>query len=224
MRCQDVRTYVRKALRSSGKAGFGCSDMRRCGLRAFGLRGLAFGRPRFGRFCRTKIGHGNFTPLFCDLMVHFHLPAVAESLNYGFSVHVVAQSLNYGFSLKYGIMAALVPYLMYQRPNAQMLGLEWNCMCSCAIGGFACVEPKWYTYLWASRHTPPPPRPASIPQRSGCLSSSSSSFPRRQSSIKDAEDPVEISSEDGDGDDDEEADPVGPPRVRARCLKGLTEE
>ena len=130
MRCQDVRTYVRKALRTSGKAGFGCSDMRRCGLRAFGLRGLAFGRPRFGRFCRTKIGHGNFTPLFCDLMVHFHLPAVAESLNYGFSVHVVAQSLNYGFSLNYGIMAALVPYLMYQRPNARMPQREARNACS----------------------------------------------------------------------------------------------
>ena len=43
------------------------------------------------------------------------------------------------------------------------------------------------------------------------------------SSIKDAEDPVEISSEDGDGDDDEEADPVRRASPR-KGVQALTEE
>ena len=197
---------------------FGHPALRTSCIRAprFGI-----GAPRFGRFCRTNIGHGNFTPLFCDLMVHFHLPAVAESLNYGFSVREVFHgiaALQPTFP-NARIMAALVPYLMYQRPTHTLLGLPWNCMCSCAIRGFTFVVPKWYISVQHSFVV------AGIPQHSACSSSSSSSFPMRQSSIKEAEDPVEISSEDGDGDDDEEADDVRePPRVRARCLKGLTEE
>ena len=191
---------------------FGHPALRTSCIRAprFGI-----GAPRFGRFCRTNIGHGNFTPLFCDLMVHFHLPAVAESLNYGFSVREVFHgiaALQPTFP-NAKIRAALVPYLMYQRPTHTLLGLPWNCMCSCAIRGFTCLVPKWYSYEWKRAF-------ADIPQRSACLSSSSSSFPRRQSSIKDAEDPVEISSEDGDGDDDQEADPVR----RASPRKGALPE
>ena len=191
---------------------FGHPALRTSCIRAprFGI-----GAPRFGRFCRTNIGHGNFTPLFCDLMVHFHLPAVAESLNYGFSVREVFHgiaALQPTFP-NAKIMAALVPYLMYQRPTHTLLGLSWNCMCSCQIRGFTCINPKWYSYQWHSAF-------ADIPQHLACSSSSSSSFPRRQSSIKDAEDPVEISSEDGDGDDDQEADPVR----RASPRKGALPE
>ena len=126
---------------------FGHPALRTSCIRAprFGI-----GAPRFGRFCRTNIGHGNFTPLFCDLMVHFHLPAVAESLNYGFSVREVFHgiaALQPTFP-NAKIRAALVPYLMYQRPTHTLLGLSWNCLCSCAIRGFTCLVPKWYSYEW----------------------------------------------------------------------------